>query len=379
MAENKPAVDYSALEEQRKLPYSLEAEQAVLGKILINPETFSKVAGILTPDSFYIDRHKVIFSAMSELFNLSEPIEPLRLLEILRDNGDFRTEEDKMYLVSLAETASVVSKTEYYIRVVKEKYTLRKTIEICEQVGKMCYENENPEKVLDIASQKLFDLESNENSGELETLQHLVRQEFNRIQEMKNDTTGKFDAIKVGISDFDTFVGGLNKSDLVILAARPGVGKTSFALNVAYNIAISNQFNPKKTVVFFSLEMSKEQLARRVISTACGIDHDALQKGTINDNQWSDLWEFCCKRLAGTSFKFDETSTITVAEMKAKLRREKNLGLVVIDYLQLMGSGVSQNRVQEIADYTRSIKLMGKRTARSGHSFIAVEPRHHQP
>lgn len=360
MAENKPAVDYSALEEQRKLPYSLEAEQAVLGKILINPETFSKVAGILTPDSFYIDRHKVIFSAMSELFNLSEPIEPLRLLEILRDNGDFRTEEDKMYLVSLAETASVVSKTEYYIRVVKEKYTLRKTIEICEQVGKMCYENENPEKVLDIASQKLFDLESNENSGELETLQHLVRQEFNRIQEMKNDTTGKFDAIKVGISDFDAFVGGLNKSDLVILAARPGVGKTSFALNVAYNIAISNQFNPKKTVVFFSLEMSKEQLARRVISTACGIDHDALQKGTINDNQWSDLWEFCCKRLAGTSFKFDETSTITVAEMKAKLRREKNLGLVVIDYLQLMGSGVSQNRVQEIADYTRSIKLMAK-------------------
>lgn len=341
-------------------PYSLEAEQAVLGKILLDPEAFSKAAGKLTQDSFYIDRHRAIFDAMSELYNLSQPIESLRLLELLRDSGEFKTEEDKMYLVSLAETASAVSKIEYYIDVVRNKATLRRTLEVCEQVSRLCYENADCAHVLDVALQRLTDLESSGMSGELEDLQSLTKKEFTRISDMQKDTTGKYEAVKVGLSDFDTFIGGLNNSDLVILAARPGVGKTSFALNIAYNIAISSQFEPKKTVVFFSLEMSKEQLARRVISTAVGIDHNDLQKGTIADSQWNDLWEFCCHTLKGTRFKFDETSTITVAEMKAKLRREKNLGLVVIDYLQLMGSGSSNNRVQEISDYTRSIKLMAK-------------------
>ena len=343
-----------------QIPYSLESEQAVLGKILLEPESFSQVAGKLTPDSFYIDRHKAIFDAMTELFNLSQPIESLRLLEILKDSGDFKTDEDKMYLVTLAETASTVSKIEFYIDNVRQKATLRRILEICQQVSRMCYDNENSAHVLDIALQRLTDLESTGSSGELETLQQLTKKEFQRISDMEKDTTGKFEATKVGLSDFDRFTGGLNNSDLVILAARPGVGKTSFALNIAYNIAISSQFEPRKTVVFFSLEMSKEQLARRVISTAVGIDHEDLQKGTINPNQWDDLWEFCCHTLKGSHFKFDETSTITVAEMKAKLRREKNLGLVVIDYLQLMGSGVSINRVQEISDYTRSIKLMAK-------------------
>ena len=171
---------------------------------------------------------------------------------------------------------------------------------------------------------------------------------------------GKFEAVKVGIGAFDDYVGGLNNSDLVILAARPGVGKTTFALNVAYNMATSSRYSPKKTVAFFSLEMSKLQLARRVISNATLIDHEKLRTGEIDMSDWEVLFNFYRETLRGSRFIVDESSTITVAEMKAKLRREKDLGCIIIDYLQLMGSGSTDNRVQEIAEYTRAIKLMAK-------------------
>lgn len=357
-----PKENLSGIEEftQKQVPYSVEAEQAVLGSILIDPSSVTDILGKLPADAFYITRHKLIYEAMDELNNRAIPIEGLVLLETLRARGEFENDEDKAYLISLGETASTIANVNYFIKIMKSKYILRRAIGICNEVNQMCYNNEAPEKVLDTAGRKFNELEKEDISSQMTDLQSLVKEEMDRINDMRKDTTGKYEAVKIGVSTFDDFMGGLNNSDLVILAARPGVGKTTFALNVAYNIATSSRYMPKKTVAFFSLEMSKQQLARRVISNATLIDHEKLRTGEIEREDWQALFSFYRETLNGSRFLINETSTITIAEMKAMLRREKNLGCVIIDYLQLMGSGNSQNRVQEITDYTRSIKLMAK-------------------
>ena len=344
----------------KQVPYSLEAEQAVLGTALRDPSKLTDILGKLPADAFYIPRHRQIYEALSDLNNRSVPIDGLVLLQTLRDGGGFESDDDKEYLLSLVDTASAITKVEYFIKVLKSKFLLRRALDICAEVSEMCYDNENPEKVLDTAGRKFNDLEKEDVTTQMSDLQSLVKEEMDRLQEMKKDTTGKFEAVKVGIGAFDDYVGGLNNSDLVILAARPGVGKTTFALNVAYNMATSSRYSPKKTVAFFSLEMSKLQLARRVISNATLIDHEKLRTGEIDMSDWEVLFNFYRETLRGSRFIVDESSTITVAEMKAKLRREKDLGCIIIDYLQLMGSGSTDNRVQEIAEYTRAIKLMAK-------------------
>ncbi len=353
---NTQADDFSS----KQVPYSVEAEQAVLGAALRDPSKITDILGKLPAEAFYIPRHKQIYEALEDLNNRSIPIDGLVLLQTLRDGGGFETDDDKEYLLSLLETASAITKVEYFIKVLKSKFMLRRALEICSEVSEMCYANENPEKVLDTAGRKFNDLEKEDMSSQMSDLQTLVKEEMDRLQEIKKDTTGKYEAIKVGISGFDNFIGGLNKSNLVILAARPGVGKTTFALNIAYNMATSSRYTPKKTIAFFSLEMSKPELARRVISNATRIDHEKLRTGDINTEDWESLFRFYRETLRDTRFIFDESSTVTVAEMKAKLRREKNLGCVIIDYLQLMGSGSTENRVLEIASYTRAIKLMAK-------------------
>ena len=361
MAENKRTVaDLSELRIDKAVPYSVEAEQAVLGSILIDPNLILNAATELIPDSFYIQRHRDIFESMTELSNRSLPVEGLVLLETLREKGLFRDEEDKAYLLSLADAASTITKIDYFINIVKEKYTLRCIIKTCAEISDMCYDQESSELILDAASTRMSKIQKGDFGKEMRSLQSLVKSEMDRLDDMQHDTTGKYEPIRIGIGDFDNFIGGLNKTDLVVLAARPGVGKTSFALNVAYNIATSKRYNPQKSIVFFSLEMSNEQLARRVISSALSIDSEDLRSGKISDEQWNELYTFQRRTLAGTNLIFNEAPGITVADMKAKLRGVRNLGMVVIDYLQLMGSGNSMNRVNEISDITRSIKLMAK-------------------
>lgn len=355
------ATNYGAEEfSQKQVPYSLEAEQAVLGTVLRDPSKLTEVLGKLPSDAFYIPRHRQIYEAMEDLNNRAVPFDGLVLLQTLRDGGGFESDDDKEYLLSLIETASEITKVEYFVNVLKTKFLLRRTLDICAEISGMCYDNESPERILDTAGRKFNDLEKEDMTSQMSDLQSLVKDEMDRLQEMKKDTTGKFEAVKVGIGALDNYIGGLNNSDLVILAARPGIGKTTFALNVAYNMATSSRYSPKKTVAFFSLEMSKLQLARRVISNATLIDHEKLRTGEIDMSDWEVLFNFYRETLRGSRFIVDESSTITVAEMKAKLRREKNLGCVIIDYLQLMGSGTTDNRVQEITAYTRAIKLMAK-------------------
>ena len=346
---------------EQKVPYSIEAEQAVLGAILLDPEKIAVAAQKLKSDSFYFQKHREIFETMTEMFNLSVPIEGVLLLEKLREKGYFEDETDKEYLLRLAESSSLINDINYYVNIISDKASLRRIIDVCGEVSSLCYEGDDVKSVLDIAERSFYEITNGRQNTALHKLETVVKDELERWSEQKNDTTGKFDPLKLEISTVDNFLGGLNNSDLVVVAGRPGIGKTSFALNVAYNIANSSNYNPKRSVVFFSLEMSKEQLAHRIISMERRMDSYVLRTGSLSDEQWSDLFKFWHDDLQNVQMYFDDTPSITVVEMKAKLRRIPNLGLIVIDYLQLMNSSRRiENRVLEISEITRSLKILAK-------------------
>lgn len=345
----------------KRLPASTDAEQAVLGGILLDPESISKTFGHIDKESFYIMKHKQIFECMLELYNLSMPIEGLLLVEKMRENGYYGSDDDKKYILTLAETASAIGNIDYYVNIVEEKAKLRNVIDICGTVSDMCYDNTEFYEALDYAEQKLYNLRNGIATDRMRRLDSVVREEMDNLKELAGDDTGKFEPIKVGISSIDSFLGGLNKGNLIILAARPGVGKTSFALNIAYNIASSSRYNPKKSIAFFSLEMSNSELSKRVISSALHIDSEKLRLGTLEDGDWDDLYDFWHDTLPDVEFIMDDTPAITVLDIKSKVRKINNLGLVVIDYLQLMNSTKkTESRVQEISELTRSLKLMAK-------------------
>ncbi|MDF2684848.1 MAG: dnaC2 [Clostridia bacterium] len=345
----------------RKLPFSIESEQAILGNIILNPECIAQVALALKPDYFYIKKHKEIFEIMMDMYNLSIPIEGILLLERLREQGLFESDNDKEYLLSLAETASTIGDISYYIKIVSDKSFLREIIFICEGIRDTCFDNEELATVLDVAERKFYAISNGQHNIQLHKLVDVVSSEIDRLNLLEKDTTGMFEPLKAEISDFDNFLGGFNKSDLILLAARPGVGKTSFALNLAYNIAASSRYEAKKGVVFFSLEMSREQLARRILSSTLLIDSTDLRLGKLSENQWEEVFDLWHNTLPYVNMYLDDTPNITVVEMKSKLRRVKNLGMVVIDYLQLMNSSRRiDNRVQEISEITRSLKLLAK-------------------
>lgn len=345
----------------RRLPHNAEAEQIVLGSVLLDPESIAQIAGMLRPDQFYVQRHQVIYETMLDMYDNAVPIEGTLLLEHLREQGEFLSEEDSQYLILLATNASTIKNLDYYTKIITDAANLRRVIETCRELSEMSYSNTELKTVLELAEQRFYDISNGKQTAQLHRLGTVARAEIDRLTEMEKDETGKFAPIKVGISDFDNFLGGLNNSDLFLLAARPGVGKTSFALNIAYNIALSAQYNPRKSVVFFSLEMSKEQLARRIISTACRIESEKLRLGKLDRNDWDELLKVWRTNIRDLSFFIDDTPNITALDMKSKVRKVPNLGLIVIDYLQLMNSARNiESRVQEISEITRSLKLMAK-------------------
>ena len=326
---------------------------------MIDPSLIGTAAAKLSPASFYVEAHRDIFETLMDMFNTSRPMEPLLILDELRSRGLFKEPDEKDYLLTMAQTASTITNISYYISIVEEKSCLRNILKTCTDVSALCYQNKPVSDVLDEAERRIYNITRGRQNVDLENLRDVVESEADRISEFVTDTTGKFEPVKTGIASYDNIIGGMNKSDLIILAARPGMGKTAFALNIAYNVATSSRYNPKKSVVFFSLEMSSAQLAQRIISSACMIDHGVLQKGTLSEDEWRLLVEFQKERLLGTRFLISDNSLTTITEMKAKIRRIDDVGLVVVDYLQLMG-GNKPDRVQEITEITRSFKLMAK-------------------
>lgn len=340
------------------MPYSPEAEQAVLGAMILDSNVFDKVVDhIKSADYFYVALHKMIFATMQEMINFGAAIDFVTLLEKLKQNKAFDEATGKTYLMDLVNNCPSISNAEAYAEVIADKYNIRRLITAAREIIDDATAGEDePSVLIDSAEQKIFEIRrGNERSG-LENIKSVVLQTFDRLDSLNKETDDSMKPIPSGIGDLDRVITGLNRSDLILLAARPGMGKTSFALNIARYVACT----AKKTVAFFSLEMSKEQLASRLLSTEALISGTKLRTGKLSEEEWSRLIP-ASDVLSNSELYLDDTPGITITEMKSRLRRLHNLDLVVIDYLQLMASGKRiDNRVQEISEITRNLKILAK-------------------
>ena len=341
------------------LPYSMEAEQAVLGCILLDQSclTLIQSKGFVT-EYFYRKEHKAIFNAMLKIETMGENIDPLLVLEHLKNENIYDEAAGKKYLYQLSQAVPSTANVESYAKIIKEKYYIRSLIGISEEILRDATDGAaEADVLLDSAEQKIYDIRQGKNTGEASKLSDIIMDKvYDRLNKLNSEDRDKYLGFTTGFSDLDRITSGLNKSDLIIVGARPAMGKTSLALNIARNVAVK----AKKKVLFFSLEMTKEQLAQRVISTEARIKGIKMRNGNLDENDWMRL-SGATAALADAQLYFDDTSTITVNEMKARIRRMKDVDCVIVDYLQLMKLGTkTDSRVQEVSEITRSLKLMAK-------------------
>lgn len=338
--------------------YSLEAEQSVLGAVLIDSTCLDKIAEIiLNPDYFYVSSHKIIYTVILELFVSGEPIDYVTLLERLKQEKNFEEVNYKSYLLQIAQIVPSVNNIEYYAEIIRDKYNLRVLVNTAREIIDNASETDvNPSDLLNLAEQKIFDIRRGKETKGLQRINEIILQTFDRLDEINSRPEYEYSGIPTGIKDLDRVIMGLNKTDLILLAARPGMGKTSFAINIAQHVSVIKE----KKVAFFSLEMSKEQLVSRMLSAEGKIPSQTLRMGKLSDNEWIRLIE-AGDILSKSKIYIDDTPGISIPEMKAKLRRLGGTDLVIIDYLQLMSSARRiDNRVQEISEITRSLKILAK-------------------
>lgn len=341
-----------------QMPYNLEAEQSVLGAILIDPVCITRVMEFIKPESFYRDQHKEIFSVMTRMFVSSQSIDFITTLEMVKRENIFPTDENaKIYLTQLAQIVPSVSNVEAYAKIVQEKHYIRRLITASHKVIENAKEGSTDARtLLDMAEQDIFSIRQGRDASGLVRIDEIILQAYDHLQKLSGEDKNQYVGISTGYSALDNIITGLNKSDLLLLAARPGMGKTAFALNIASHVATKSN----KTVAVFSLEMSKEQLVTRLLSSEALIQSHSLRTGNLKPDDWVKL-AMSAQLMSKAPLYIDDTPGITVAEIKAKLRRFRDLGLVVIDYLQLMSTGKrTENRVQEVSEITRSLKIMAK-------------------
>ncbi len=341
------------------LPYNLEAEQSVLGSLLLEPESISSVLEYLKPECFYKEQHRDIFAAILRMFTQGGAIDFVTVLNEVASGGVFDSEQTaKLYLAQLMETVPTTANLINYCKIVREKYYIRSLILASRDIISEASEGDgNANELLDMAEQRIYEIRRGKDVTGLVPINEVIIETYDRLQKISGEDKEKYVGLSTGFSLLDTVITGLNKSDLILLAARPGMGKTSFALNIATNVA--KKYTDKQVAVF-SLEMSNEQLAARVLSAEALIDSHLLRTGELSGDDWIKL-AVSADSLCKTNLFLDDTPAITVAQMKAKLRRMKNLGLVIIDYLQLMSTGRRDgNRVLEISELTRNLKIMAK-------------------
>lgn len=341
------------------LPFSAEAEQSVLGAMLIEPSCISSVLQyISSPDCFYRPQHKQLFGIMLQMFTVGASIDLITVLEQAKVQKVFASDEDaKVYLAQLAQVVPSVSNVESYAAIVQEKHYIRSLVYAAKDIVEMSHDPQIDAKtLLDSAEHRIFSIRQGREAGGLIPIEEIILSTYDQLQRLSGDDRAEYSGLPSGFSQLDQITTGLNKSDLILLAARPAMGKTAFALNIAANVATK----AKKAVAIFSLEMSREQLVLRLLSSEASIQSQQLRMGTLSAADWERL-ALSAQMLSSSPIFIDDTPGITVAEMKAKLRRVRELGLVVIDYLQLMSSGRRiDNRVQEVSEITRSLKIMAK-------------------
>ena len=340
----------------RKLPFSMPAEQSLLGSVLIDPAALNEVADLLTAEDFYLSEHKQIYLAMHELFLTNSEIDVVTLIDMLVVKGIYDKSGGEDYIRTLTEAVPDALNVKDYARIVKEKSVLRQLIAACGEISEAAYsEQESVTSILDHAEHLIFNIAQGRDTKNFRHIREVLGDVYGHLHEL---TTNKeaTQGTQTGFSALDRVLAGMGKSDLVLVGARPGMGKTSFALNIATNVAKQT----KKKVCIFSLEMSAEQLVTRVLSSEALVNSYALRTGELSPEDWEHL-AVAAGELAGCDILIDDTSGMTVTAMKAKLRRVQNLGMVVIDYLGLMqGDGHKDNRVQEVSEISRSLKIMAK-------------------
>lgn len=341
-----------------ELPFSLEAEQAVLGALVLEPESISVAMGCIKPDSFYVAKHRDIFAIMVRLFTLNTNADLITVInEAVKEKVFESSADGREYLAGLANDIFTIKNLENYCKIVEEKYYIRQLITAAREIIENASGAGSAEQLLDFAEQKIYDIRQGKAADGLTKISDILLEAYDDLGRKSGPDREKYIGAKSGYSHLDDVIAGLNKSDLIILAARPAMGKSAFALNLAANVARNNN---DSEVVIFSLEMSKEQNVTRMLSSESFVESEYLMKGTIREEHWDKLAKGA-DRLNRMNIYLDDTAGITVPQMKAKLRRMKNLGLVIIDYLQLMSSGKRhENRVTEISEITRQLKLMAK-------------------
>ncbi len=342
----------------RDLPHSLEAEQSIIGAVLADPSVFSVVSEKVSAEYFFSTPLKSLYGIFSRFTGTGTPIDIVTVLdEAIRLKIFDTPAEAKRYLVEIAEMLPSTANIESYCQIVSDKYYLRSLGIIARSIlDDIQSGNEDAQILLDLAEQKIYDIRQGKDIKGIVPLGDAVLEAYDRLGKITGEDKEKYVGARTGFSLLDTITSGLNKSDLIIIAARPGMGKTSFAMNIATNVARRND----KDVVVFNLEMSKEQLATRILSTEALVESSALRNGRISGEEWVRL-ATSAGFLSTVPMYIDDTASMTVQQMKAKLLRVKNLGLVVIDYLQLMGStSRSDNRVTVVSEITRQLKVMAK-------------------
>lgn len=340
----------------RRMPFSLEAEQSLLGSILIDPATMDEIAAITSADDFYMPEHSEIFSAMQSMYLSSKNIDVVTLIEELVQSGTYDEAGGREYLKLVAETVPTAANAKDYAKIVRDKAILRQLIAAGEDIAEAAYAGDDTsENLVEYAETKVFRIAEGRENKNFTHIRDALLQVHERLTKLSQDPEA-LRGTPTGFEALDNVIVGMGNSDLILIGARPGMGKTSFAMNIATEAAIKT----KKTVCVFNLEMSAEQLANRMLSSEAQIDSYKMRSGKLDGEDWNAL-AHASSRLAETEILIDDTPGITVTGMKSKLRRVKNLGLVVIDYLQLMqGDRHSDNRVQEVADISRGLKLLAK-------------------
>ena len=355
--------------EERVPPQNIEAEQAVLGAMLIDKEAIAKATEVLSADDFYREAHRVIFSAMLELYNKNEAVDMVTVTEILKRDNKLEDIGGIAYITSLANVVLTAANVKYHAEIVAEKSVLRQLVRVSTEIAAMGYEaNEDVGTLLDTAESRILEISNRKKKTDFTAINDVLMDSVQSIESLLQNKGG-LTGLPAGFADLDKLTSGLHPSDFIILAARPSMGKTALALNIVQNVALRAHKvigGEPRSVAFFSLEMSKEQLVNRMLCAEAGIDSQRLRVGEMHDEDWTHLWD-ACDTMSRAKIYIDDTAGITAMEMRSRARRlkaEHGLDLIVVDYLQLMqGSGKRNNsgdRQQEVSEISRSLKALAR-------------------
>lgn len=348
------------MDDFRQMPNSLEAEQAVLGSMLIDSRCVPDVIEKLKPDDFYLSQNRDIFETIYTMFNYSQIIDPVTVLDQMKVHGVYNENTTREYIIQLMDITPTAANVMQYAQIMLDKALLRNIASAASDITGMVFEGVGEaDEILQAAEKKIYAIRQGRSNQALQHIGSIMLEVYDRLNELAKSGSS-IPGLSTGLYDLDAMCAGLNKSDLILVAARPGMGKTSFGLNVALNVAKTTD----KAIVIFSLEMSKEQIGMRLLSCESFVENQKLLTGKLSDEDWRKI-TVSATALSKTNILADDNPSLSVAEMNAKCRRIDNLGLVIIDYLQLMQSATgtnkaSDNRVNIVSDISRALKIMAK-------------------